>query len=618
DGVPGNQFVTVPVSVASGDTPIDGTIETSFYGPALFVSNTGTGFGNASNPDVIQTGGDGFDAGSEISAVYATLADTDTDGSADVLYIAVAGNLEENFNKLNLVFDVDFDAAMPEGQNVLLDTNNGDAFGQLTRHTGLEFDAGFTADLILISSLGDDTNPNDGIFSAFVDIITIPTNGGGISAFVGGQDQDPQLGTLPIPLVNTDAVTSLGGGISLAINNSNTGGVGATGFTPDIPSRDVSVGSELNAIYSYVDTTNNRLNVLFSGNLQSNGNRLVVFFDADPTDGQNVIRDDNVNIAFNLLDRLGPNDGSNPDIEASEVLGDGLTFDTDFNADYIIAFDNSGLTPSTNSVFANAAVLRLNGPITVQGSIVTDFGSFDGGNKQQAGNDPLLFDGDLDLDGFGVNTDPALGPDPFTNFAPRNANTAFTNNGFTLGSETPGLLQIAIDNSNVGGVTASDAGTVDTSDACNVTTGVEISIDLGEVGWDGTSDIKILGVVADSSASQWSNQISGGLPTTDGLGEVRNIDLSTVAGNQFITTADTGDCPSARLCGDVNDDGVISDSDFFAWVTAFIASPPSPADIVACDVNNDGNCNDSDFFAWVTEFINAGGGGPLTDCPAIP
>ncbi|MEM9166679.1 MAG: dockerin type I domain-containing protein [Planctomycetota bacterium] len=71
-----------------------------------------------------------------------------------------------------------------------------------------------------------------------------------------------------------------------------------------------------------------------------------------------------------------------------------------------------------------------------------------------------------------------------------------------------------------------------------------------------------------------------------------------------------------RLCGDVNDDGAVSDSDFFAWVTAFIASPPSAADLVACDVNDDGSCNDSDFFAWVTEFIAAPG--DRSFCPDIP
>ncbi|MEM1072189.1 MAG: dockerin type I domain-containing protein [Planctomycetota bacterium] len=72
-----------------------------------------------------------------------------------------------------------------------------------------------------------------------------------------------------------------------------------------------------------------------------------------------------------------------------------------------------------------------------------------------------------------------------------------------------------------------------------------------------------------------------------------------------------------RLCGDVNDDGSINDSDFFAWVTAFTASPQTPEQLTACDVNNDGNCNDSDFFAWVTEFTNALSGGTLSECPNL-
>ncbi|MEM9167292.1 MAG: hypothetical protein AAGB48_09765 [Planctomycetota bacterium] len=52
------------------------------------------------------------------------------------------------------------------------------------------------------------------------------------------------------------------------------------------------------------------------------------------------------------------------------------------------------------------------------------------------------------------------------------------------------------------------------------------------------------------------------------------------------------DCP-----GDVNGDGTVNDSDYFAWVTAFIGDLPE------CDVNGDENCSDSDYFAWVTAFI---------------
>ncbi|MEM1072186.1 MAG: family 16 glycosylhydrolase [Planctomycetota bacterium] len=55
------------------------------------------------------------------------------------------------------------------------------------------------------------------------------------------------------------------------------------------------------------------------------------------------------------------------------------------------------------------------------------------------------------------------------------------------------------------------------------------------------------------------------------------------------------DCPA-----DVNSDGSVNDSDFFAWVTAFTQQS------AACDVNLDGSCSDSDFFAWVTVFTSGG------------
>ncbi|MEM9165644.1 MAG: hypothetical protein AAGB48_01315 [Planctomycetota bacterium] len=54
---------------------------------------------------------------------------------------------------------------------------------------------------------------------------------------------------------------------------------------------------------------------------------------------------------------------------------------------------------------------------------------------------------------------------------------------------------------------------------------------------------------------------------------------------------------------DVNRDGVASDSDFFTWVTAYLADDPTS------DQNGDGQfgtsslTGDSDFFAWVTNFL---------------
>ncbi|MEM8756858.1 MAG: GC-type dockerin domain-anchored protein [Planctomycetota bacterium] len=62
-------------------------------------------------------------------------------------------------------------------------------------------------------------------------------------------------------------------------------------------------------------------------------------------------------------------------------------------------------------------------------------------------------------------------------------------------------------------------------------------------------------------------------------------------------------CPA-----DVNGNGSVDGSDFFAWVTAFSANPRTPEQESACDVNTDGSCTESDFFAWVAAFGGTGCG----------
>jgi len=575
DGVPGNQFVIVPTTVVSGAPTIDGTADSS-YGPPIFVSNTGTGFGDNTDPDPVLTSG-----GSEIANLYARLVDEDSNGSADALYVLVGGNLEQNFNRLHLWFDVDAAAAMPAGQNVVRNDNADINFNAINRQAGLEFDDGFTGDFMLIYAFGN----TGSMFEAFADMATTPTSGGGTGAFLGA-------GT---PGLLTSTTTGVGEGVTISVNNSNVGGVGPSGFTPSIPDIDVAVGSELDAIWTHLDIPNNRLNLLLAGNLQSNDNRLLVFLDGNPSDGQNTLRNDNVDIAFRALDRLGLNDGTDPD--DVEPLGPGLTFDAGFNADYAILINNNGSTSSTNTIFTNAAVLRLNGPNIVQG-FNTDFGAYDGGQKAAPGNNPILFDGDTPP--TGVDTEPGTGENIFTNFAPRNAAAAFLSNG-SLGFETPGLLMVGLDNSNVGGV--SDVATNDVSDACNVTTGVELSIDLTELGWNGSSPIKIAAMITNGGSDFVSNQVAGGLPTADQLGEPREIDFSMIAGNQFVTVGDTADCPASRLCADQNQDGMVTPADFSAWIANYNTSS------LIADVNQDGFVTPADFSAWIAAF-NQGLGGP--------
>lgn len=109
---------------------------------------------------------------------------------------------------------------------------------------------------------------------------------------------------------------------------------------------DFANGSELDAAYAYVDTTNQILYLFLAGNLESNFNKLEIFFDT-VAGGQNRLRGDNSNVDFNGLNRMG-DDGS----------GNGLTFDVDFEADYWIGITGGG---SPYALYANWAQLLTNG-----------------------------------------------------------------------------------------------------------------------------------------------------------------------------------------------------------------------------------------------------------------
>ncbi|TWT86651.1 hypothetical protein Mal64_34800 [Pseudobythopirellula maris] len=150
---------------------IDGSLagDESFYGAALSVQNTRTQFGDgAGNPDPVITGNNLADAGgSEIDQVFATVYE-------DRLYVLVAGNLEGNFNKLQLFIDsgpggvntID-GAALPGGLDGFCcggleppkggNTNND---GALQRLDGLTFDSGFNADHALVFTHGGESVRN--------------------------------------------------------------------------------------------------------------------------------------------------------------------------------------------------------------------------------------------------------------------------------------------------------------------------------------------------------------------------------------------------------------------------------------------------------------------------
>jgi hypothetical protein len=187
-------IVAVPSALAAAafaDPVLDGSRD-ALYGPAVSVQTVETQFGDG-NP----TGG------SELDAAYARVENGN-------LYLLLTGNLESNFNKLNIFID-----SQAGGQNVLQNNalnggNNPTNENWAAKYAGFTFDAGFTADFMLIAR-----NGNSGGDRFDLDFATI---GGGANAFLSGGNLfgGSQTGT------NANALPN---GIGVAFNNSNTGGV---------------------------------------------------------------------------------------------------------------------------------------------------------------------------------------------------------------------------------------------------------------------------------------------------------------------------------------------------------------------------------------------------------
>ncbi|MGE0481407.1 MAG: hypothetical protein AB7Q17_13140 [Phycisphaerae bacterium] len=110
---------------------------------------------------------------------------------------------------------------------------------------------------------------------------------------------------------------------------------------------DAANGSELDGAYAvFTRCGEPRMNLLLTGNLESNFNKLEIFFDTRPG-GQNRLRGDNPNVDFNALNRMG-DDGSN----------NGLTFDENFAADFWMGVTGGG---APYALYANYAELSSDG-----------------------------------------------------------------------------------------------------------------------------------------------------------------------------------------------------------------------------------------------------------------
>lgn len=229
-------------------------------------------------------------------------------------------------------------------------------------------------------------------------------------------------------------------------------------------------GSELDQLYARVYA--GKLYVVFAGNLESNFNKFELFIDSI-SGGQNRLRNDNSGVSFGGLLRMG-DDGS----------GNGLTFDSGFDADFWLSLTGGDVGGGTYGAFVDGATLLTAG----------------GGQGEFLGGVNLV---DGSLSGG-------------TNYLGASAN---------------------INNINTAGVDGSNGGA---SSGAGVTTGLEMCIPLSSLG-NPTGFLKVMGFVNGGGHDFASNQFMPALPTgTSNPGEPRAINLSTLSGDQFATVVVPG------------------------------------------------------------------------------
>ena len=311
-------------------------------------------------------------------------------------------------------------------------------------------------------------------------------------------------------------------------------------------------GSELDAAYAYIG--GGRLHLLITGNLESNFNKLEVFFDTLPGGQNRLLQDVNPPVDFNALGRLGDNG-----------TGNGLTFDADFAPDFYLSL-TGGNTPY--EMFANFAELydEFNAP--------TPAGYFLGrGRAADRTNGGLL--------------DPVPGA-----------------------SNVP-LVLATLNNSNTAGVVGGTSLIGPDEFPADVATGIEISIPLAAIG-DPLDAFKVCVFVNGSGHDFMSNQVLGPIGGGGNFGEPRNVNFANVAGQQWFTVSLVSDPCAGQLRADTNCDGAVDTADIDSFVlaivggqTAWEALPSSGGCSFLCvaDVNNDGAVDTADIDAFVAAVV---------------
>jgi hypothetical protein len=429
------------------------------YGLGLSTQNTNTQFGNAMSGDPINGGG-----GSEIDQIFAKVAN-------GRLYVVMAGNLETNFNKLEVFIDSEAGGvnsitgtALPGGVDGFCcggfpppDGTNDTNAGALQRMQGLTFDPDFAADHYLTFTHGFENalDPQLRFYAASAHYADLTDGTGGRKGALG--IQLAQRG-LPQVLRGTTSDVDVDGdvdGNDLLIIQRNMGSTGLNQGTSRLMGDATGDGN--------VDAAD-----------QSQWAASFGFTNATATFGANYFAPQNSNVDdSNVL--LGP---TLPGLSQGDLI------------DKTYAFGPGGATDNAGT-----------GAITRELEFVLP---------------------------------PVAGT---TNAAShRNMDNIVD-------------LQMAIDNSNVGGVSGAGPYTEPTTeDVAQVVSGIEFSIPLSEIG-SPSGAIKLFFFVNGGGHDYASNQFSG-TGILDGnlggngfggfTGDLSGVNMNDFPGNQYVTVTQGG------------------------------------------------------------------------------
>lgn len=213
-------LVGVMAAPVSAQIVVDGTRDAG-YGAALAVQTVETQFGDSTG---------GITGGGELDAGYAAI-------SGGRLYVMLAGNIENNFNKVSVFID-----SQPGGENVLNGALAYDFNNVASNFGGLTFDAGFEADYHLFGRWGGGGNVFDLDFVNRAASVPGNVRGDTGSASVGGGTAIQSGSVLGNGTGTTSILTSP---VTFGFNNNNSAGVvGGTGAADQTAAAAVTTGLE--------------------------------------------------------------------------------------------------------------------------------------------------------------------------------------------------------------------------------------------------------------------------------------------------------------------------------------------------------------------------------------